>query len=65
MADTKPTSGMYGENPIITIGRFTIAEMTLPAGDSIFIEDVEGGDGMQFGKTHFEKFLKEWYDKNF
>ena len=56
--------GMYDETPKITIGKFTICEMTIPVGDSIWIQeqDEEGGE---FKKDGFEPFLKEFFDKNF
>jgi hypothetical protein len=64
MAKSKPKIGMYGETPRVQIGKFTICEMHLPPGKSIWIEE-EGEDGMEFPKDHFEKFLKQWYDTNF
>ena len=61
-------NGMYGDTPKIRIGRFSICEMTIPAGDEIWVEDEDlesGGDAACFPKALFEPAIKEVYDKNF
>ena len=62
--EDKPKLGMYGETPRIQIGKFEMCEFTLPPGDSLWIEET-GEDAMQFTKTQFEPFLKQFYDKHF
>lgn len=59
----KKKVGMYGETPKVTIGNFTICEMTLPAGDSIWIERPEE-EGGEFKKSLLEPMLKEFFDKH-
>jgi hypothetical protein len=64
MSKNKKKLGHYGETPRITIGNFIICEATLPAGDKLWIEEVDE-DGMQFPKKLFEATLKKFYDENF
>ena len=58
-------SGMYWEMPIITIGKFTIADMSdREDNDSVWIADIEVGDGGEFKKFQIEEVLKDFYEKN-
>lgn len=57
--------GMYGEMPVITIGKYTIAMMTdKPNEDRVWIqeEDQEGGE---FPASMLEPVIQEFFDKNF
>jgi len=56
--------GMYGETPQIIIGRLTISEMNIPAGESVWIEH-ESGEGGEFRKDLLEPVLQKFYDENF
>jgi len=55
--------GMYGETPQIKIGKFIICEQTLPAGDSVWIQEAEK-DGGVFPKAKVETALEDFYNKN-
>lgn len=51
--------------PIITIGKFTIADMSdREDNDSVWIADIEVGDGGEFKKFQIEEVLKDFYEKN-
>lgn len=54
--------GMYGQNPRVEIGRFTISDN---GNGMIWIDDTEDGDGAEFPIATLEKHIKDFYDKNF
>lgn len=59
-------SGMYGEMPVIKIGKYTIAEMSDRENETtIWIENTESGEGGQFSKESFEKTLEKHYKEYF
>jgi hypothetical protein len=64
-AGNKPKIGMYGETPEIKIGKFIIREMTLPAGDCVWIDNEVAGDGAALCKVEFEKVIEKFYNDNF
>lgn len=62
----KPKSGMYGEMPVIKIGKYTIAEMSDEEKCStIWIADSETGEGGQFSKDALLPILEKFYFENF
>lgn len=59
-------SGMYGEMPVIKIGKYTIAEMSDEENcTTIWIEDATTGEGGQFSKETFLKTLEKHYLEHF
>lgn len=60
MTDKKKI-GMYDETPKVTIGAFTICEMTIPPGDSVWIEE-EGVEGAEIQKSQIQPSLKAFFD---
>jgi hypothetical protein len=56
--------GMYGDTPPLKVGRFSLCEMTIPIGNTVWIEDEVGGDGGKFNKKQLESAIKEFYDKH-
>ena len=60
----KIKSGMYDELPVITIGKYTIAEMTNGENqDTVWIKDTEENIGGEFSKELLYQFLDEYFNK--
>ena len=58
-------SGMYGEMPVIKIGKYTIAEMSDAENeDSVWIEDTNAKDGGQFRKEKILPILDKFFLDN-
>lgn len=61
----KPKSGMYGEMPIIKVGRFEVSMMTDKEGeDRIWVRDGEA-EGSEFPAKLLEPYLEEFFNKHF
>ena len=59
-------SGMYGEMPIVKIGKFEISEMSDKEDcDSVWIHDTNQDDGGEFKKSTLESVLNDYYNKHF
>ena len=57
-------SGMYGEMPIIKIGKFEISEMSDKEDcDSVWIHDTEQDDGGEFKKDALSIILGDFYSR--
>ena len=57
--------GMYGEMPKVTIGKFTISQMTDKENEkSIWMEE-EGGEGAEFDSELIEEDLQKLFNKHF
>lgn len=55
----------YGYGPKVRVGEFIIQEFWTPYnGPAVWVQH-ESGEGSEFNLEHFEKFLKEYYDKHF
>lgn len=65
-AITEAKSGMYGEMPVIKIGKYTIAEMSDEENCStVWIEDTTDGEGGQFSKEALLITLDAHYKAHF
>ncbi len=59
-------SGMYGEMPVIKIGKYHISEMSnLETCSSVWIKDTEADDAAEFKKESLFKIIDEFYKKHF
>ena len=59
-------SGMYGEMPIIEIGKFTIAEMSDKENeDSVWIQNTETDEAGQFHKIDLEPLINKFFNELF
>ncbi len=59
-------SGMYGEMPIIKIGKYTISEMSNCENEStLWIQDTESDEGGQFQKEDLIPILETFFNNNF
>ena len=57
---------MYGEMPVIKIGKYSISEMSDKENeDSVWLQDEETGNGGQFRKEHLLPVIDEFYQKHF
>lgn len=64
-AEKKPKIGMYGELPVVTIGRFTISMMTDKENENrIWIRDGEEEAG-EFPGSLLEPYIEKFFDKYF
>ena len=58
-------SGMYGEMPILKIGRYELSDMSNePDSNSVWIDDIEDGDGGEFSKSDLEGIIEKYYNEN-
>jgi hypothetical protein len=53
--------GMYGDNPKVTIGKFTI---TRQAEKRIWIE-IDSGEGSEFSEDKLAAHIEKYYNDNF
>ena len=59
-------SGMYGEMPIIKIGKYTISEMSNDENEStVWVQDTETDEGGQFQKEKLLPILEAFFNSNF
>lgn len=59
-------SGMYGEMPVVKVGKYTIAEMSDDENeDSVWIEDTESGYGGQFRKKKILSLIDKLFFDEF
>lgn len=58
--------GMYGEAPVVKIGKYTISNNTVDGKDrtDVWIEEADV-DGGQFRQSDLEVVIKKFYDDNF
>ena len=57
---------MYGEMPVIKIGKYSISEMSDKENeDSVWLQNEETGNGWQFRKEHLFPVIDEFYQKHF
>ena len=62
----KPKSGMYGEMPKITIGKYEVSMMSDKDGETkIWIHDIVGGDGGEFESNLLEEYIDALYNNYF
>jgi len=57
--------GMYDETPKVIIGDWSICEMIVPVGNSVWIENIESNEGGEFKKETLSKILGEFFNKEF
>ncbi len=58
-------SGMYGELPIIKIGKFEISMMSEDKDDAVWIKDTETDEGGEFHTQFLEPVIEEYFNNNF
>jgi hypothetical protein len=59
-------SGMYGEMPVVKIGKYTIAEMYEKDNcESVWIQDTDGDIGGEFHKSQLIPVIEDFFNKHF
>lgn len=64
--ETEVKSGMYGQMPIVKIGKFTIAMMSNKEDETkLWIEDTEGGEGQSVESADLEAEMEIAFNRLF
>ena len=57
---------MYGEMPVVKIGKYTIAEMYEKDNcESVWIQDTDGDIGGEFHKSQLIPVIEDFFNKHF
>jgi len=59
-------SGMYGEMPIINLGKYSISDMSdSPENETVWISDNETSEGGEFQKSKVDEVIGKLFNKEF